>query len=315
MSLSRQSSFIARFFAWINERFPLGNAVLFLVIYAAGLLWGRLLTHDGRLHVSAADIPGFFGFWAFFLMLRVFDEHKDYELDCKNHPQRVLQSGLITLRHLKVVGAIAICVQLGVSLFVDRGLGPITRVWLVVMAWSALMAREFFIGEWLGKRLVLYAVSHMVVLPMALVWIAQMGAGSTPLPIVVALLPVLSFFSGFAFEITRKTRAPEQERETVDSYSKVFGTRGAPLVVLVLVIFQTAGVGLLLRQVFDGAPNVLWYAAALPIVVVPAISLLSFRAAPTPGGAKRNEAMVAISTLISYVVLIAAILVRRGVNT
>src|SRR5215471_10239683 len=195
MSVSRQSPFIQRFFAWINERFPLGNAVLFLVIYAAGLLWGRLLTHDGRLLLSLADVPGFFGFWAFFLMLRVFDEHKDYELDLRNHPQRVLQSGLITLGHLKVVGAIAIAVQLAVSLLADRGFGPTTRVWLVVMAWSALMAREFFVGEWLGKRLVLYALSHMVVLPLALVWIAQMGAGGAELPKIVVLLPLLSFFS------------------------------------------------------------------------------------------------------------------------
>jgi hypothetical protein len=315
MSVSRQSPFIQRFFAWINERFPLGNAVLFLVIYVAGLLWGRLLTHDGRLHVSWADVPGFFGFWAFFLMLRVFDEHKDYELDLRNHPQRVLQSGLITLGHLKVVGAIAIAVQLGISLLADRGFGPSTRMWLIVMVWSALMAREFFVGEWLGKRLVLYALSHMVVLPMALVWIAQMGAGGAELPKVVVLLPLLSFFSGFAFEITRKTRAPEQERDTVDSYSKVFGTRGAPLVVLALVTAQTAGVGLLLRHVFDGTPNVVWYAAGLPILGVPAFSLLAFRATPTPSAAKRNEAMVAVSTLLSYIVLVAAIVVRRGVAT
>jgi 4-hydroxybenzoate polyprenyltransferase len=315
MSLSLQSPFIQRFFAWINERFPLGNAILFLVIYAAGLLWGRLLTHDGRLRLSLADLPGFFAFTAFFLMLRVFDEHKDYELDLHNHPQRVLQSGLITLGHLKLVGAIAIATQLGVSLLADHGFGPTTRAWLVVMAWSFLMAKEFFVGEWLGKRLVLYAVSHMLVVPMALVWIAQMGAGNAELPKTVFLLPMLSFFSGFAFEITRKTRSPDQERETVDSYSKVFGTRRAPMVVLALVVAQTAGVGLVLRQVFDGAPHAAWYATALPILGVPAISLLAFRATPTPNGAKRNEVMVAVSTLLSYVVLVAAIVVRRGVAT
>jgi 4-hydroxybenzoate polyprenyltransferase len=315
MSISRQSPFIQRFFAWINERFPLGNAILFLVIYVAGILWGQLLTHDGRLHLSLGDLPGFFAFWAFFLMLRVFDEHKDYELDLRNHPQRVLQSGLITLRHLKIAGAIAIALQHGVSLFVDRGFGAATRMWLVVMGWSTLMAREFFVGEWLGKRLVLYALSHMVVLPMAMVWIAQMGAGGADLPIAVLLLPALSFFSGFAFEITRKTRAPEQERDTVDSYSRVFGTRGAPLVVLVLVLAQTMGVALLLRHVFDGAPHFAWYATLLPILGVPAASVLVFRAAPSEDAAKRNEGTVALSTMLSYAVLVAAIIVRRGVGS
>ena len=37
---------------------------------------------------------------SFFFRLRVFDELKDYELDLQNHPQRVLQSGRITLRKL-----------------------------------------------------------------------------------------------------------------------------------------------------------------------------------------------------------------------
>ena len=117
----------------------------------AGLCVGRGLTTSTAVPMSASDGLGFIAVVSFFLMLRVFDEHKDYELDCLNHPNRVLQSGLISLGHLKVLGGIAILIQLGVSMWLDGGIGPVSTVWFVVVGWSLLMAVEFFCGEWLEK--------------------------------------------------------------------------------------------------------------------------------------------------------------------
>src|SRR5439155_15749200 len=92
--LSADSSFARRFYAWVGERFPLANGLLFFVVYAAALLLGRQgAGATAALHVS--DLGGFAAAWAFFLMLRVFDEHKDYALDCRLHPERVLSRGLI----------------------------------------------------------------------------------------------------------------------------------------------------------------------------------------------------------------------------
>ena len=132
MPLTLESPFASRFFAWIHERFPLVNAVLFFVLYASALLYGRAVSTSaagGRVTAHAVDIAGFFAVWAFFLMLRVFDEHKDYALDLENHPKRVLQSGLVTLAHLKIVCAVAIAIQLGASLWEDRGIGRVTIAW------------------------------------------------------------------------------------------------------------------------------------------------------------------------------------------
>lgn len=296
----------------MNERFPPAHGVLFFVMYATALLFGRFLAREGELTVSIVDVVAFVGPWSFFLMLRVFDEHKDYELDLQNHPERVLQSGRVTLGHLKVLGVFAIAAQAGVSLLLDGGVGPITMAWIVVIVWSSLMAKEFFVGEWLEKRLVLYALSHMVVMPMALVWMATMGAGDMPLTADVGLLAALSFLSGAAFEVTRKTKGPDEERDTIQSYSQVWGARGAAGIISALLVGQAWFEVLLLRLVL-GAPHWGWYVGLAATFVLPVYAVATYIKEPSTKGRELNEGGVSMAMLAAYVLLLAALVVIRGV--
>jgi hypothetical protein len=314
-NLTEQSSFISRLYAWLNERFPLGHGVLFLAIYAASLLLGRFLSNPGPLVLGAPHVGGFFGIWAFFLMLRVFDEHKDYALDCHNHPDRVLQRGLITLTHLKGVGAVAIAIQLGASLWIDRGVGIVTLTWLVVMVWSSLMAVEFFCGAWLERRLILYAFSHMLVMPLALLWMTQMGGTGACVAAEsqVWMLAALAFVSGAAFEITRKTRGPEEERDTVDSYTKVLGTTVAPVIIMVFLAVGAALELFLLCWIRGGSLTWPWYLAVGLALGLALVSLGRFIGSPSEKGRKVNEAVVSLSMLAAYIVLTVALVTTRGV--
>src|SRR4029079_739836 len=147
------------------------------------------------------------------------------------HPGRVLQRGLITLRHLQIVGIAAIALQFGVSILRDDGgVGPATTAWLITFAWSLLMAKEFFVREWLRPRRVMYALSHMLVMPLAVWWLVRLGAGNAVLPAAAWMLPVVSSWTGCACEIARKQKAPAGERDGVDSYTRAFGTRRSPMI-------------------------------------------------------------------------------------
>lgn len=313
-SVTMQSPLPSRILAWFNERFPFEHGILFFALYATALFVGRYATTTGTIEVGLKEVLGFLPVWCFFLMLRVFDEHKDYVSDCRNYPDRVLQSGLITLGHLKVVGAFAIAVQLGGSLLLDGGFGNITIWWLGVFAYSLLMAKEFFVAEWLSKRLALYAVSHMLVMPLAMLWMAQIGAGADALPVQAGLLAGLAFLSGGAFEVARKIRAPEEEREEVDSYTKILGTGGAPLVVGALLTISVVVLSVLIVWVKEGTPSFVWFGVLTAILVVPLITLQKFRSQPTPKGRKTNEGLVSMAMLASYLVVIAAILTTRGLG-
>lgn len=311
--ISPDTALPLRFLAWMNERFPFDHGILFFVLYATALMTGRLTAGAGAVTLGPADLVGFVPAWSFFLMLRVFDEHKDYASDCALYPDRVLQRGLITLTHLKVAGGLAITAQLVGSLWIDGGVGPVTLWWLGVFGYSLLMAKEFFIGEWLSKRLALYAVSHMVVMPIAMVWMAQMGAASVSPTATVALLAGLSFLSGGAFEVARKMRAPDEEREGVDSYTKILGVGGAPILVLVILAASTAIQVVLLLAIFGGPAHWGWYVVLGAGLALPAVTLLRFRGAPTAKARKLNELLVSMSMLTSYLVVITAIVVERGV--
>ena len=308
--LTLDAPLLQRLLAWAAERFPLVNGVLIFAIYATALLYGRALTSAGELSVSVLDFAGFFAVWAYFLILRVFDEHKDYARDSRNHPERVLQSGLISLRHLRVLGWAAVAVQLGVSLAIDGGAGPVTAWWALTMGWTLLMLKEFFVGEWLSRRLLLYAFTHMLSMPLAFLWMAQMGAEGRGLPLEVAWLALLGGLIAASLEVARKLRAPEDERAGVDSYTKVLGTTGGALVVATLLSAAAmAGAGLM--DVAGEASLVAFGCIAL--AAAPGLAgALRFAHSPTRGNAGASEALVGATLLLLPLVPAVTLLAGRG---
>lgn len=303
----------ARILAWMDERFPFKNTPVWVVWYLLAALVARYSLGTGEVSIGFVDIFGIVATWSFFLLLRVYDEHKDYELDVKNYPERVLQSGLITLNHLKIIGVVCVLFQLSFALLLDGGFGKVTTAWLVMFIYSVLMAKEFFVGEWLEQRLVLYAVTHQLIVPIIVYWICCMGSSAVELTDGIWWLMALSFATSMTLEIVRKTRGPEEERDTVDSYSKVFGTLGSAYVVMGLAtaMLMTAlylCVHILSSGAAIGAGVIVFgYLIALT-------SLLKFIRSPSLPGREKNEMACALHMLISYLTLIIAIFIESNVQ-
>lgn len=310
LSITPQSPLYRRLLAWMNERFPLANALLFFILYLATAAVTRA-TLTGEVAVSALDIIGCLITWSFFLVLRIFDEHKDYPLDCHNHPQRILQKGLITLNHLKIIGLVAISVQLLGSLWLDRGVGQTTIAWLMMFAWTCLMGKEFFIANWLNRHLTTYAVSHMLVMPFIVWWLANLAVPGIVFSSTLGILMSLAFISGFCFEITRKTKGPEEEKDTIDSYSRIFSVGGATLIVIGLVTAMVLNQLWLMVSIANQLP--IWSTIALLLFwCISLKQLIHFRASPDAKGRSKNEAVVALTMLAGYSVLIILVLTERG---
>lgn len=315
-SVTLNDSVTKRIVAWMNERFPFANALLFFILYLTSAAVARTAL-DHEIKISLFDVINCLLTWGLFLVIRVFDEHKDYEEDVLNHPQRVLQSGLITLKHLKVLASISIAAQLLFSFHLDSyTLGSATISWLIMFTYLCLMGAEFFCGSWLEKRLTLYAFSHMLIMPLIVFWLANIATPSDDIrnvftPSLYAMM-LLAFVSGFCFEIARKTRGPEEERETVDSYSKIFGTKGSAYVVMGLITGMLFSQALLLF--FLGIEAMWAYGIALIATYILAIKqVASFVAAPSLKGREKNEAAIAINMLVGYLVIIIAVLVNNGI--
>ena len=300
--------------AWMGERFPTRNVVFFAVFYVTALLIGRASANGaGPMLLSPRDVAGFVAVWCFFLMLRVFDEHKDFEADAIAHPQRVLQRGLITLRDLQLVGVAATGVQLAVCLWLDGGIGPVTAWWLAALAWSGLMAREFFVREWLRAHLVVYALSHIVVMAMLAMWVATMGAGAPTTAASPWAFALLSLFAGLAFEIARKIRAPEQEHPMADSYTQALGV-GRAAGMLLGVVLGAAGAALWLMVILSGGMGFIALVILLGAVGAAVVAIARFRSRPTAAAAKRSESAVGVAALATHLVVIATLVAAHGVR-
>lgn len=306
--LTQSSPFAARLLAWFNERFPAPNALLFFMMYVSAAAVARPTASEWNL---ANDIIACLVTWSFFLLLRIFDEHKDYQIDLRNHPNRVLQSGLITLGNLRVLGALCLSAQLSWSLFHDYNanghvLGSATTAWLLMLGWTCLMGKEFFCGEWLEKHLTLYAFSHMLVMPLHVWWLVQIAAPNTPLNDNVMMLMLLGFVGGFCFEITRKTNGAEEERDTIESYSRIFGSSLAGAIVLALTTTMATLQLVLIERLSASFPIV--SAVILGICwLLCASQLIRYIRNPTAKARKLNEGFVALLMLAGYGCLIAGV--------
>lgn len=312
-TVSHDDALARRIKAWMDERFPMANALLFFILYLATAAVARAAI-GGEAEFFWYDIIGCLATWSLFLVIRIFDEHKDYAIDVINHPQRVLQSGRITLNHLKALAIFSVIAQVIWSWLAAGEAGLI--IWAIMFVYLCLMGAEFFCGRWLEKQLLLYALSHMAIMPLIVAWLAVIAVpqanlfdGSAPTLIAMACL---AFVSGFCFEITRKTRGPEEERDTVDSYTRILGVKGASLLVIALVSAMVVNQVVLLW--LAGVSWLVVYGVLLALVWVLAVkSMLSFMKAPTEAGREKNEKAVALTMLLGYLLVIIALLVTGGV--
>jgi hypothetical protein len=218
--LTRESPFARRLYAYLAERFPLlGHGVLIAAYYSSNQFLARTLTEPGRpMHYDVTTVLGALTLLCFFFHLRVFDEHKDFVEDLLHYPRRVLQSGLIRLRDLRILGGLAIVVEIVLSAV--RGPGAFLA-WLAAFLFSLLMLKEFFARDWLKRHFLIYATSHLLVMPLLALMVFSFATGRWPweAPPWFLVYAWVAFFVTFNWEVSRKIRAPEDEIEGVETYT------------------------------------------------------------------------------------------------
>lgn len=306
--------FITNLWAWSQERFPLSNGIFIAVLFATAVLYGQFLSSQDTLVLSLGDVAGFSACWSIFLMLRVFDEHKDYADDLHNYPDRVLQSGRITLGHLKLLGLFAILFQAGYSMICDQGIGIVTCYWLMIFGWSLLMTAEFFVPVWLNAHLPVYGVTHMLIMPLIIGWLMRIGAVGSNLSADAWWLAAMAFFAGCTYELTRKAWGAEEERDTVPSYTRLFGATGVAVTISITLGIAIATSIAMLQLILPAQASWAWFATPMLGWLLVTATVSSYARRPTIKARKRNEAVVGLAMLIAYGGLLLAMIGQRGIT-
>jgi 4-hydroxybenzoate polyprenyltransferase len=310
-SLTCDSSLIQRLLAWMKQRFPLSDIPLFVSLYLCTAIVTRYVITEGKIVLNVLDLVACVVTCSFFLLLRIFDEYMDYETDLKARPEYLLQSGLIELKHLKVIGFLVIGLQVGYSFFLDRGLGSVTVAWFAMFSWSWLASHNFYCGKWFNEHLVQYAIVHYSVMPLNLWWLAQMANPKVLFSPNIQLLALLSFVSALAFEFVRKTHPPQEEREGLDTYSSIFGPRIAGFLSLILVL-GTLVIQAYLVSSIASSFNWLGYLEFGICLLFSTWQILKFCYSPSIQGRKMNRMAVGLCIIAGHFVIACAVLLERG---
>lgn len=288
---------IERWWMYQRERFPIfAHGALIAAFSFSSMSFSAQLRGQDQFPGARALLVGFIGALLFFLQLRIADEFKDREDDARFRPYRPVPRGLISLRELNIAGVASAVAQLGLTLWLDLSLVPFL---LACWGYLALMGREFFVRDWLRTRPLAYMWSHMLIMPLITLYVTACDwrVAGVGVPDGLVWLLIVSICNGMVMEIGRKIRAPADEEPGVNTYTLLWGRRGAVMAWLSAVLITAAAAWMAAAQI----RSTLLVAWVSGIVCVAATALaLCFLHRPVPARAKMIEHLSGVWTLILY---------------
>jgi hypothetical protein len=305
---TKVGSLARRFWIYQRERFALPGFVPLITVFTfSSAAFSRLARGAPGFIPWPRFVVGSLTALVFFFLLRVLDEHKDAEVDLRYRPELPVPRGLISLSELRLIGGTA----LAVVLILNTLLAPVLLLpCLLVAGWATLMTKEFFVRDWLRAHMAAYLVTHMAIMPLidgyttGLDWLVEKRAAPHGLFYFLAV----TFVNGMVIEIGRKIRAPEREREGVDTYTHAWGVRLAPAVWLVLLAASAWIAWLAARHTGHGASAAPILALLGAAAAAPALLFLRTRSAAASRGV---ETASQAWPLVTYLLLGAGPFIAR----
>lgn len=286
-----------RWVVYQRERFPIAaHAPLVAAFSGSAVCLSSMLRGRIAAPAAASLVVAFITSLLFFLQLRIADEFKDFDEDSRVRPYRAVPRGLVKLSELRWIGIAAAVIQLALAIGLSPSLLP-----LLALAWIylVLMTREFFVGDWLRARPVVYMLSHMMIVPLVDLYASACDwrvAGLSKPPSGLMWFLLLSYCNGLVIEIGRKIRAPVDEENGVQTYSAIWG-RTTAVIAWFAAMGATAMCALQVVRRIDaiGVAGLLVLLLSINLVVA-----LRFLGRTEKGAGKAIEAVSGIWTVLMY---------------
>ena len=294
------SSYLHRLFIYQKERFPiLAHGLLVASFSFSAIAYSRLCRGAIGFVDWKVYLLGIFTTITLFMLVRIFDEHKDAEDDAKYRSHLPVPRGLVSLLELKNIGIGIVILQVIVNaIFFPKMLW----IYAIVIAYLCLMGKEFFAVEWLKKHQFWYITSHMFIIPLidiyasGLDWLLEGVAAPKGLIFFFAV----SYMNGIVLEVGRKIRTPETEAEGVLTYSSMLGVpKAIYLWISVLCVTLALSIAAALYA-NHGSIAIVVLTICFIACVIPALLFLKNK---TSKLAKTIEIMSAVWTIVMYLTL------------
>lgn len=290
--------FYKRFYIYQKERFPfIGHGILiasftFSVISYSRMCRGLTNIVDWKSYLIAA-----FTTVSLFFLLRIFDEFKDKEDDAKYRKHLPVPRGLISFKELIILGAITVFLQITINIIFN----PIIFIlYFVVIGFLLLMGVEFFVPKWLKKQPMIYAMSHMFIIPLIDVYASGMDwlREGVEAPNGLIFFFIVSYLNGFVLEFGRKIR--NKEREEFNTYSTLYGPKKATIV-WILILFANLSFSILAAYYVN--LGILGYSILISLFAVSVIPAFLFLKNQNEKNSKLIELFSGIWAIAMYLTL------------
>ncbi len=231
--MENNQSFIKRFYIYQKERFPiLAHGLLISIFTFSAISYSRICRGAvGFIAIEAYFVAAFTTITLFYL-LRVSDEHKDAQDDAQFRKHLPVPRGLISLKELRITAVVVFTIQLVVNiLYYPKAL----LLYSAVVLFLFLMTKEFFVSAWMKKKPVVYALSHMFIIPLVDIYASGMdwlreGAHA---PLGLLFFFIVSYLNGLVLEVGRKIKIPEKDEH--NTYSTLYGMNKATIIWLCIL--------------------------------------------------------------------------------
>lgn len=271
-----QLNFLQRLNIYQKERFPvIAHGLLISIFTFSAISYSRICRGvEGFVDIEAYLVAAFTTVTLFYL-LRVIDEHKDASDDALYRGHLPVPRGLVTLKELRVTGVILFTAQIILNFIYFP---KILFLYAIVIFYLWLMGKEFFVSRWLKKRPVIYALSHMFIIPLIDIYASGMDwlRADAKAPTGMIFFFIVSYLNGLVLEVGRKIKDPKNEE--FNTYSTLYGMNKAAIIWLTILFID------LLFSIVAS-----WYAGLGSIAIIILIALFTISAVPAAMFLKRKS--------------------------
>ncbi|MCH5274290.1 MAG: prenyltransferase [Lachnospiraceae bacterium] len=217
---------IKRLHIYFKEMYPIIprlflGALIFLEIHFI-----ILLNHGvTEFQFGIEEVICAFTIFSFLCWLRIADDFKDYELDCRLFADRPLPSGRVKKKDLAIFVSILIAFTLILNfIFMNNFI-----FCFILYTYGSLMAVWFFQKHKIQTSLPKALVTHnpvQMIMNIYIISFTVIKYQTTAIDLTNILAAFTLYFPALIWEVSRKIRAPKDETEYV-TYSKLFGYKKA----------------------------------------------------------------------------------------
>ncbi|MGH2506210.1 MAG: UbiA family prenyltransferase [Ktedonobacteraceae bacterium] len=189
----------------------------------------------------------------YLLHIRIVDEHRDFAHDTEHHITRPIQRGLISKKELRRISIVSVIIFLGIA--ISFGIYPLLFS-LIMLAYSYLAGKEFFIGEKIRQYFFFYNSVNLIQMLLLQLFVYSIFAGAIPLTILLATHFLFTTVGSVIFEFVRKLKIPGQDGTGRDTYTWYLGFNNSLIIYIFLLAINTL---LCLRIITLVSPNSIFW--------------------------------------------------------